>query len=60
MELSKETRITLIVVAGCVVLGLAAISVWSGAQVDVASVLDTVLTGLAGLMAGLGVAGGKP
>lgn len=59
MVLSKETRITLIVVAGSTVLGLAAISVWSGAQLDAASVLDTLLTGVAGMLAGIGLAGGK-
>lgn len=49
----------MIIVAGCVVLGLAAISVWSGAEVDATGVLDTVLTGISGLLAGLGIAGGR-
>lgn len=42
--MKKETRITLIVVAGCVVLGLAAISAWSGAEVDFMEALKTLVT----------------
>ena len=59
MELSKSTRITLIVVAGVVVLGLAGLAVVSGTELDAGDLFEKIFAGLAGLATGLGLAGGR-
>lgn len=60
MHLSTATRITLIVSAVVLVLGLAGLSVLSGAQLDLAQLLGALGALASGLLAGLGVAGGQP
>lgn len=57
MQLEKSTRITLIIVAGLVVLGLGALVVWSGGELDFKDALIGVGVAIGGL-AGIGIAGG--
>lgn len=57
MEFSKATRITFIIVCGVIILGLAGFSVLSGGKVDLSDILETILAGIAGLLAGAGIAG---
>lgn len=58
MQLSPPVRITLIVVGGVVALGLAGLSVLSGAELDFAEILKAVAAGAGGVVTGLGLAGG--
>lgn len=59
MQLSKVTRIVLIISAVVLVLGLAAMAVWSGSELDLVEVLGAVGPLIAGVLAGLGIAGGR-
>ncbi|MCP3884174.1 MAG: hypothetical protein GY700_01620 [Propionibacteriaceae bacterium] len=47
MKYSKATRITLIIVAGLVILGLAGFSVLSGTELDFEETIKIALTALA-------------
>jgi hypothetical protein len=46
--MKKETRITLIIVAGIVILGLAGFSVLSGAEIDFIDALRTLSAAILG------------
>lgn len=54
--MSKATRMTLIITSGLVLLGLAGFSVLSGATLELADVVEALMAGIAGLLAGMGFA----
>jgi len=58
MELSRATRITLIITAGVVILGLAAIAMLSGATIELGEIIGALGGGMIGLLSGIGWAGG--
>ena len=59
MELSKQTRITLIIVAGVVIVALAIVSMLSGSTIDFAEIVGALGGGVIGLLSGVGWAGGR-
>ena len=58
MTLTPWTRRVLIITAGVVVLGLATIGYLSGAEIDLADIFGALGGVVAGLLGGLGIAGG--
>lgn len=58
MQLEVRTRITLIIVAGVVVLGLGVLAYLSGTPIDLSDLLGSLGGVATGLLAGFGIAGG--